>query len=62
MGEADADHRANHIDAAEEATDVPIQVEGEKWPVGFILTIVMVSLYLIYRIIQGGVLIFDWIF
>ena len=42
------------------AADVP---EGEeKWPIGFILTIVMVSAYLVYRLIQGLVLLVDWIF
>ena len=34
----------------------------EKWPVGFILTIVMVGGYLAYRLIQGIVLLIDWLF
>ncbi len=36
--------------------------EEERWPVGFILTIVMVSLYLGYRLVQGAVLFVQWIF
>jgi hypothetical protein len=42
--------------------DVPAGEDEEKWPVGFILTIVMVGVYLGWRLIQGIVLMFDWIF
>ena len=34
----------------------------ERWPIGFILTIVMVALYVGYRLIQGVVLVIDWLF
>ncbi len=37
-------------------------LDEEKWPIGFILTIVMVGVYLAYRLIQGVVLLIDWIF
>lgn len=44
-------------------SEEPAESEAsEKWPFGFILTIVMVSVYLAYRLIQGVVLFFDWIF
>jgi hypothetical protein len=61
MSEPEMDHDA---DAAKDVTsaEVGAEVEDEKMPFGFILTIVMVGVYLLYRIIQGIVLLIDWIF
>jgi len=39
----------------------PADAAEERWPVGFILTIVMVGIYLAYRLIQGIVLFVDWV-
>ncbi len=40
-----------------------VQTAGdERWPVGFMLTIVMVSLYVGYRLIQLTVKFFQWLF
>jgi hypothetical protein len=40
-----------------------VQTTGnERWPVGFMLTIVMVSLYVGYRLIQLTVKFFQWLF
>lgn len=61
MSEPGAD-RSVDGSAATGSESAELAAEDEKWPVGFILTIVMVSLYLAYRIIQGFVLFFQWIF
>jgi len=56
MTEPTADH-------VHDDTDVPAShTADEKWPIGFILTIVMVGGYLAYRLIQGIVLFFEWVF
>ena len=34
----------------------------ERWPIGFMLTIAMVALYVGYRIVQLGVRLFQWLF
>jgi hypothetical protein len=34
---------------------------SERWPLGFLLTIVMVSLYVGYRLIQLSVKLFQWL-
>jgi hypothetical protein len=36
--------------------------EEERWPIGFILTIVMAGLYLAYRLWQGLVLVWRSVF
>lgn len=36
--------------------------DDEKWPIGFILTISLVGVYLGYRLIQGVVLLVQWVF
>lgn len=54
MTEPTADHTQEQPDLA--------SAEDEKWPVGFILTIVMVGGYLAYRLVEGAVLFYQWIF
>jgi len=56
------DDRREDATVAHDAGDAEAVAEDEKWPFGFILTIVMVSIYLAYRLIQGVVLFVDWIF
>jgi hypothetical protein len=41
-------------------TDAP--AVNERWPLGFMLTIVMVSLYVGYRLVQLTVKFFQWVF
>ncbi len=36
--------------------------DDEKWPIGFMLTIALTALYLGWRLVQGLVLLFDWLF
>ena len=51
--------------AAEEAVPepgAPNEAATERWPVGFMLTIVMVSLYVGYRLVQLTVKFFQWLF
>lgn len=55
-----SDREMDHEAAPTPQEDVP--ADEEKWPFGFILTIVMVGIYLAYRLIQGIVLFIDWIF
>ena len=56
MSDRDMDHEATPSAGGE------VPADEEKWPIGFILTIVMVSIYLGYRLIQGIVLFIDWVF
>ena len=49
-------------DLRSQADDSTLRPGDEKWPVGFILTIVMVGGYLAYRLVQGVVLFFQWVF
>ncbi len=50
---------ADHVGGEPGASGRP---DEDRWPIGFILTIVMVGGYLAYRLVQGVVLFFDWIF
>ncbi|CAN5271156.1 hypothetical protein BH24ACT7_BH24ACT7_10660 [soil metagenome] len=49
---------------ADDPEALPVGEEGdpadEPWPKGFILTIVMVALYLGYRLVQGLVALWQW--
>lgn len=56
MSDPTADNIHHEADAVDAGAD------EEKWPIGFILTIVMVGGYLAYRLVQGIVLFFQWIF
>ena len=49
-------------DVRNEVGEPAVAPQEEKWPIGFILTIVMVSAYLLYRLVQGVVLFFQWVF
>ncbi len=63
MSDRDMDNDADEAASAEVGDGTPqLPEDDEKWPIGFILTIVMVSIYLGYRLIQGIVLFADWIF
>ena len=63
MSDRDMDNDADEAASAEVGDGTPqLPEDDEKWPIGFILTIVMVSIYLGYRLIQGLVLFADWIF
>ena len=53
---AAADPEAEPIDSES------IAPEEERWPIGFILTIVMAGLYLAYRLYQGLVLLWRSVF
>ena len=34
----------------------------ERWPIGFMLTIAMVALYVGFRLVQLGMRLFQWLF
>lgn len=59
-----------HPEPADEVHSPAHAVEGDvdgadtedKWPIGFILTISLVGIYLGYRLIQGLVLLVQWVF
>lgn len=53
-------HPAADVPPGEPTTDVP--ADNERWPLGFMLTIVMVSLYVGYRLVQLTVKFFQWVF
>ena len=53
---ADPDPSAEHADLE------PVEPEEERWPIGFILTIVMAGLYLAYRLWQGLALLWRSVF
>ncbi|MBA2336149.1 MAG: hypothetical protein H0V96_00025 [Acidimicrobiia bacterium] len=55
VGGQQPDPAAGEVDPGRGAAE-----HEEKWPVGFILTIVMVSLYLGYRLWQGLVALWHW--
>ncbi len=66
----DAGEGTDHPDAAAdpdpeafaEHGDRPAEPEEERWPIGFILTIVMAGLYLAYRLWQGLALLWRSVF
>ena len=43
-------------------TDAATSPEEERWPIGFILTMVMAGVYLAYRLWQGLVLVWRAVF
>ena len=49
-------------DAAPLESTTDAHPETERWPLGFMLTIAMVSLYVGYRIVQLTVKFFQWLF
>ena len=63
---------AGHFPGIPQREPVPVGEDGggdaagdpddEKWPIGFMLTLGLTGLYLGWRLIQGLVLLFDWIF
>jgi|GEM_PF-2107703 len=59
-GGPNGDHRDRSAGEAEPESGPAGDPEDERWPVGFILTIVMVALYLGYRLVQGLVALWQW--
>jgi hypothetical protein len=48
-------------DAAAEGREDLAAADSERWPIGFMLTIAMVTLYVGYRLVQLTVRFFQWL-